>query len=188
MEDPDQIALAEIRRGNPRRFGEIVDRHKDRAMTLAVRLLHERREAEEAVQDAFLKAFRSLDRFRGDAAFGTWFYKILYNVCLSRLRRAAPLTVEFDEAGEQLPADEDPAVDELVGQADMRDLLAGEMSRLPAHFRTALTLFYVQEMRYEEIAATMDIPLGSVKTYLFRGKQHLRRLLQHRLRSEVRVV
>ncbi len=93
MEELDQKALAEVRRGNHRRYGEIVDRHKDRAMTLALRMLHERREAEEAVQDAFLKAYRNLDGFRGDAAFGTWFYKILYNVCLSRLRHTAAPTV-----------------------------------------------------------------------------------------------
>ena len=157
-------------------------------MTLAVRLLHDRREAEEAVQDAFLKAFRSLDQFRGDATFGTWFYRILYNLCLSRLRRSIPLTVDIDEAGGEVLVDADPAVDELVGQSGIQELLAEELGRLPEHFRTALTLFYVQEMRYEEIAATMDIPLGSVKTYLFRGKQHLRRGLQQRLRSEVRAV
>ncbi len=157
-------------------------------MTLAVRLLHEHREAEEAVQDAFLKAYRSLDQFRGEAAFGTWFYRILYNICLSRLRRSAPPTVDIDDAGAEALADDDPAVDEVVGRADMHELLADALERLPEHFRTALTLFYVQEMRYEEIAATMDVPLGSVKTYLFRGKQHLRRLLQQRLRSEVRAV
>lgn len=157
-------------------------------MTLAVRMLHERREAEEAVQDAFLKAYRNLDQFRGDAAFGTWFYKILYNVCLSRLRRSAAPTVDIDEAGGEAVADPDPAVDELVGQTDIREILAEELGRLPAHFRTALTLFYVQEMRYEEIAAIMDVPLGSVKTYLFRGKQHLRKSLAQRLRAEVRAV
>ena len=157
-------------------------------MTLAVRLLGDRREAEEAVQDAFVKAFRSLDRFRGDASFGTWFYRILYNSCISRMRRlrSAPDLVELEGAEEQDSGA--MAVDDAVGRADMQEILAQEMAGLPERSRAALTLFYVEEMKYEEIAAVMQLPMGTIKTHLFRGKQELRRRLEGRLRSEARVV
>ncbi len=159
-------------------------------MTLAVRLLQDRSDAEEAVQDAFVQAFRSLEQFRGDSAFSTWFYRILYNRCMSRRRRrrGAPDTIAFADGEDGDWPDDSPAVDDEVGRSDFQDFVAGELERLPEHFRTALTLFYVQEMKYEEIAATMQVPLGSVKTYLFRGKQQLRRRLQKRLQAEVRTV
>ncbi len=95
----DAEIIDEVRAGNSRSYAFLVDRHKDRALTLALRLVGARHEAEELVQDAFLKAFRNLGRFRGEARFGTWFYRILYNLCMTRLRRrsTAPQMLEIGD-------------------------------------------------------------------------------------------
>ncbi len=83
----DEQLIERIQQGEIRCFADLVDRHKDRALTVAVRLLRRREDAEEAVQDAFVRAFRGLAEFRGESRFSTWFYRILYNICLTRLRR-----------------------------------------------------------------------------------------------------
>ncbi len=167
----------------------LVDRHKDRAVTLAVRLVGARDEAEELVQDSFLRAFRSLDTFRGDAKFSTWFYRILYNVCMTRVRRRRPLPVldpcadPANGAGEL--ADVEPGVLEKLESEEVREIILEEMLRLPEVFRAALTLFYVQDLRYDEMTLVLQIPLGTVKTNLSRGRTLLRARVLERMKDEV---
>ncbi len=145
-----------------------------------MRLLDDRREAEEAIQDAFVKVYRNIDQFRGESTFHTWFYRILYNECVSRLRRTrnAPVMVPAIDDDDLGAVDDDASTDMQAMTADMQKIIAGEFVKLSAHYRTALTLFFLQEMRYEEIAQVMNVPVGTVKSYLFRGKQILRRRLE----------
>src|SRR5260221_905324 len=81
----DNEIIEIVRKGEKRRYAHLVDRYKDKAFTLALRMLKDRQDAEEVVQDAFVRAYNSLDKFQGTAKFGTWFYRILYNVCLTKL-------------------------------------------------------------------------------------------------------
>ena len=189
MIDPDREILDSVRAGNSRRFSVLVDRHKDRAMTLAVRLVGARDEAEELVQDSFLRAFRSLDTFRGDARFSTWFYRILYNVCMTRIQRRRPLSTQEPPAdpanGAREWADTEPDILERLESEEVRQMLMEEMLRLPEAFRAALTLFYVQDLRYDEITLVLQIPLGTVKTNLSRGRALLRERVLERMKDEV---
>ena len=189
MIDPDREILDSVRAGNSRRFSVLVDRHKDRAMTLAVRLVGARDEAEELVQDSFLRAFRSLDTFRGDARFSTWFYRILYNVCMTRIQRRRPLSTQEPAAdpanGAREWADTEPDILERLESEEVRQMLMEEMLRLPEAFRAALTLFYVQDLRYDEITLVLQIPLGTVKTNLSRGRALLRERVLERMKDEV---
>jgi RNA polymerase sigma-70 factor (ECF subfamily) len=168
-----------------------VDRHKDRALTVAVRMLRHREDAEEAVQDAFVRAFRGLAGFRGDARFSTWFYRVLYNTCLTRLRRGqAGVTVSTDDPDvhEPVAAVVDEG-DDPLDQLDInetRAIIAEEMARLPERFRMPVTLFYVNDMSYEEIAAVLESPIGTVKTNLFRGRVALRDQVRARFAEGVR--
>jgi len=181
----DEQLIERIQQGETRCFADLVDRHKDRALTVAVRLLRRREDAEEAVQDAFVRAFRGLAEFRGESKFSTWFYRILYNICLTRLRRGqvgqaghVGMTVSIDDPDAANPAaavadeGEDP-LDQLDIN-ETRAIVAEEMARLPERFRLPVTLFYVNDMSYEEIAAVLDAPIGTVKTNLFRGRVALR--------------
>jgi RNA polymerase sigma-70 factor (ECF subfamily) len=187
--DSDREIIDAIRAGNSRRFSVLVDRHKDRAMTLAVRLVGERNEAEELVQDSFLRAFRGLDTFRGDAKFSTWFYRILYNVCMTRVRRRRVLPGEDTCEGPAYDgaawADAEPGSQERLETDEVRDILHEEILRLPEAFRAALTLFYVQELKYEEMSLVLQIPLGTVKTNLSRGRTLLRERVLERMKDEV---
>jgi len=179
--DPDRQTIQEIRNGQERRFAVLVDRHKDRALTLAVRIVGNREEAEEVVQDSFLRAFRSLDTFRGDSRFGTWFHRIVYNVCMTRvIRRREGDGMAGEGAAEELPEElaapeEETDLLKKLEDAELQALLCKAIARLPEKQKTAITLFYVQEMTYEEIAGVIGQPIGSVKTYLFRGREALRR-------------
>jgi RNA polymerase sigma factor (sigma-70 family) len=165
--DADQMILEEIRRGNPRRFAVLIDRHKDRAMTLAVRLLGRREEAEELVQDSFLRAFRNLESFRGEARFSTWFYRILYNTCMTAVLRRKQRELSWEEEGEEPPAPEegsDPL--RLLEEGETQAILREELARLPEQYRSAVTLFYVQEMSYEETRASADRKGGGMNNHI----------------------
>lgn len=154
-----------------------------------MRILGERQDAEEAVQDAFVKVHLNISQFRGDSTFHTWFYRILYNECISRIRRRrnSPLLMSAEEHDEISIPDDDASADGQVLASDIQELLQIEFEKLAEHYRTALTLFYLQELRYEEIAGVMDVPVGTVKSYLFRGKQLLRKSLEGYGQREVEV-
>jgi RNA polymerase sigma-70 factor (ECF subfamily) len=188
----DAEIIDDVRAGNTRSYASLVDRHKDRAFTLAQRLVGDRLEAEELVQDAFINAYRNLGQFRGEARFGTWFYRILYNLCMTRLRRrsASPPMLEMtdDTARNAIPVEDDAlSFDETLENNDLVRFLSLEVEALPPQYRSAVTLYYVQEMSYEEIAGIMEIPLGTVKTCLFRGRNLLKKRISTRLKKEVKV-
>lgn len=187
MSRSDNSIIENILEGETRAYATIIDRYKDQALTLSVRLLGNRADAEEAVQDAFVRAFRSLDQFRGDAKFSTWFYRIVYNTCLTRLsrRRAAPLSLDDEEhlSDSQLWDDAIPSPIEELEAAELRNAVREGLARLPVKYRSALTLFYLEEMSYEEIAAILEQPIGTVKTLLFRGRNLLRDRLTTRLQG-----
>ncbi len=189
----DEQLIERIQQGEIRCFADLVDRHKDRALTVAVRLLRRREDAEEAVQDAFVRAFRGLAEFRGESRFSTWFYRILYNICLTRLRRGPAGQVRMTVSIDDPDADEPAAAvvdegDDPLDQLDInetRAIIAEEMARLPERFRLPVTLFYVNDMSYEEIAAVLDAPIGTVKTNLFRGRVALREQVRARFAEGV---
>jgi len=184
----DQI-IAAIRSGNARAYAVLVDRYKDRALSLAVRLVGDHDEAEELVQDAFVNAYRKLDQFRGDARFGTWLHRILYNLCMTRVARRKERMASLDSLEENpagmLHEDKGPSIQEMVEENELVALLSDEINRLPETLKAPLLLFYVDELRYEEVAEVMNLPMGTVKTYLHRGRNLLRQRMQAKLRNEV---
>jgi RNA polymerase sigma-70 factor (ECF subfamily) len=169
-----------IRRGNLRDFSLLVDRYQDRAFTLAARVLGDPASAEEAVQDAFLKAYRGIATFRGDAAFGTWFYRIVYNCCLTRARRRTPERTSLDDEDAAEPVSEDPGADQRLEEQETAALVNEILGELPAPWRAVVTLFYIEELKYEQIAEILGIPLGTVKTHLFRARARMKKLIAER--------
>lgn len=188
--DDEKTILERVRAGDRRAFGQLIDLHKDGAFTLALRILASREEAEETVQDAFLRAHRGLAEFRGESRFGTWLYRIVFNLSMTRVkRRRAPA-----ESLDALPAEPADIVRETDGtgilerleRQEAADLLAQGLAKLPEHYRVAVELFYLQEQSYEEIATIMAIPMGTVKTYLFRARARLKVLLADAVNEDVR--
>lgn len=193
LKDTDREIVDSVRAGNTRSYAVLVDRHKNRAMTLAMRLIRSREEAEEIVQDAFLRAYRNLEQFRGEAKFSTWFYRILYNLCMTRVlrRKETLVTIEVDDRRMQDIAvvdEEVISVLEHIEQQELSTIVTSEIEDLPVKFKTLVTLFYVQEMSYEEISAVLKMPLGTLKTNLFRARNILRRRVLLRMKDEVKVI
>jgi len=188
--DPEHETIRRIVGGDSRQFGVLVDRYKDRAFALASRLLGSREEAEEAVQDAFVKAFHRLADFRGDSRFGTWYYRILYNTCMTRVSRRPAGSLSLDDLtsndGELTVESDEPDRLEVISSNERREILGEELQKLPQKFQAVLTLFYLQEQRYEEIAAILEIPLNTVKSHLFRARGLLRKRIQDRYNEGMR--
>src|SRR5690349_17580757 len=165
----DQDLLTRHVEGDPDAFGELVRRHRDRLWAVALRTLGDREEAADALQDALISAFRSADRFRGDAAVTTWLHRIVVNACLDRIRRrqtrpAVPLA--DNEPGAVPAVDSDTALD-----------VRAALVRLPAEQRIAIVLVDVQGYSVAEAAAMLQVPEGTVKSRCARGRARLAALL-----------
>jgi RNA polymerase sigma-70 factor, ECF subfamily len=160
-------------RGHPDAFATLVERYERAVYHLAYRTLQDVEEARDATQEAFFKAFRSLRTFKHGAKFSTWIFAITYHGCCDRLNRRKRYS------GEELPdrADSGPGPEQQVIALDEASRLRAAIEALPEKYRTVVTLFHLQGKQYEEIAKVLDLPMGTVKTHLFRAKEQLRRLL-----------
>jgi RNA polymerase sigma-70 factor (ECF subfamily) len=184
MPSADEKVIRRILAGEKRAFGELVDRHKDRAMTLAFRMLKNREDAEEALQDAFVRAFHALPRFEWKSRFSTWLYRIVYNVCATALsKRVAGGHLSIDEIAEpklDVPSEDAPPDAEYESR-EFQEIVRDEIDKMPEKYTGILTLFLVNDMSYDEIADVTDLPLGTVKVRLFRGRLLLRDAVTKRL-------
>ena len=164
----DEIRALLLGRRFVEAFELAISTYGDRMLGLAISILGDRAEAEDAVQDVMVRIWRALPQFRGDASLSTWVYAITRNRCLTVLkqrRREEPLSLDEPasrQAAENVAAAQPPT-------ADVWTLL----TRLPLQYRQVLTLFYAEERSYEEIARALDMPLGTVKTHIHRGRKLL---------------
>ena len=185
MPRTDREIIGQILNGEKRQYALLVARYQDRAFSLAVRMLKNREEAEEASQDAFVRAFNALGSFQGTAAFGTWLYRIVYNVCLTRLgRRTKGLQLdEYSEESEAVNPESDDTL-KLLEVDDLATHVKKGIDMLPAKYSSILAMFYLQELSYEEICEVTGLPLGTVKVQLFRARANLQKQLREELRDE----
>lgn len=183
MAQSDSEIIAEIHRGRRHRYAELVNRYKDLAMTLAIRMLRNRQDAEECVQDAFVRAYNALGGFEGRSGFGTWLYRIVYNVCLSRIERGKSNfdRVDFDDQLEAFHSTEHSSDIEMSDLIQHVTRIAGS---LPSKYATIISLFYLQGLSHEEICEVTKLPVGTVKTHLFRARRLLQKGLMRELQAE----
>jgi RNA polymerase sigma-70 factor (ECF subfamily) len=176
--------------GDVRAFADLVNRHKARAMTLAMRILKNREDAEEALQDAFMRVYRSLPSFEWKSGFSTWFYRIVYNVCVSAVERrinAHIISLNYEDETEitiDIASDELPSDLRLESDEFFR-IVQEEVEKLPIVYGSTFTLFVIQEMSYEEIAKVVNSPIGTVKARLFRARAALRTAIARRIDRSV---
>jgi RNA polymerase sigma-70 factor (ECF subfamily) len=145
-------------------------------------MLKRREDAEEALQDAFIRAYNALDKFGGASKFSTWFYRILYNVCLTRIGKKNETFQVVDYSDEESYGEQESMYGEL--DYETRELAAQVkkiIEIMPEKYCAILTMFYLQEMSHQEICEVTNLPLGTVKTHLFRA----RAILQERLFKEL---
>lgn len=150
-----------------------------------MRMLKNREDAEEAIQDAFVRAFNALPRFEWKSSFSTWFYRIVYNVCATQLsRRGGDLRVSMDTGEDEnalgIPSPE-PLPDIQFESHETEQIVLSEVEKLPSLYGAVCALFFVQDMSYDQIAEVTGLPLGTVKVRLFRGRVMLRLAVANRL-------
>ena len=176
MKESDAELVAQARRGDEAAFEQLVLRHQRYVFNLAYRVLGDYAEAEDVTQEAFVRVWRGLSSFRGQARFTTWLYRIVHNLCLNRLP-GLQRELLHTEPLEEVLADPGPSPADLFAVREQMVFLHAQLDRLPEKYRLVLTLRYLQHLSYDEIAAALEMPMGTVKTHIHRA----RRLLRERL-------
>jgi RNA polymerase sigma-70 factor (ECF subfamily) len=180
----DEELVARVQAGDQSAYAVLVERYSDYAFTIAIRIIGDEDDAADVAQEAFVRAYKAIGGFRGDSKFSSWLYRIVANRALTHLRRKKrrPWTVDID-LGAHIEADaltrnsrDDPG--RRVLDEEFRRAMRGAVSRLPVQYRTVITLFYLEERSYKEVAETLGIPMGTLKTHLHRGRAMLRDILK----------
>jgi RNA polymerase sigma-70 factor (ECF subfamily) len=172
----DEDLVRRYLEGDIQAFGTLVERHERRVYNLALRMTGREEDAKDATQDAFLSALRKLTGFRGEAAFTTWMHRVTVNACydLLRKRQRTPLLHEREDDGAPRP---EPAAPDHAEAVELSIDVRRALQSVPEDFRAVLILCDVQDLAYEDAAAALEIPVGTVKSRLHRGRVALARAL-----------
>ena len=190
LPDADVVALAQ--QGREAAYRELLRRYERPVLSLVFRMVHDRTIAEDLAQDTFIKVLNNLDRYRPEFKFSSWLFKIANNVAIDHLRKRQLNTVSIDgspHAGTpaevaatsiELADPSESALEEMEAK-ELGSSIERAIAKLRPEYRSCILLRHVEGRSYEEIAATLDLPLGTVKTFIHRARHQLRELL-----SEVR--
>jgi RNA polymerase sigma-70 factor (ECF subfamily) len=182
----DTRLIAACRSGKTEAFGVLVRRYQDRLYPTVFRLTGCAEDALDLLQEAFLRAFEKLDRFNGESSFYTWVYRIAVNLALSDLRKRRPSSravCMVDPPDSR--ADEDPSV--MLERAERDERIQRALATLAPDHRTIVVMKEFDDLRYEEIAAMLDIPVGTVRSRLHRARCELRERLRDLMDDDVAV-
>jgi RNA polymerase sigma-70 factor, ECF subfamily len=183
--DPDRELVDEARQGNQEAFADLVRRYEVRVFNLARMSTGNDADAEDVAQEVFVRVFRGLGGYRGDSTFRTWLYRVAVNVI--RTYRTRPSLFGRFRRVEPDGADGANEMDGLAGPGNLEDSVAYRnaidhaLGRLPADLRTAVTLRDIDGLEYKEIAAVLDVPIGTVMSRISRARERLRPILAEAL-------
>ena len=189
--ETDQQLVARVQKGDARAFDMLVLKYQHKIFGLISRYVHDADEVQDVAQEAFIKAYRTLPRFRGDSAFYTWLYRIAINTAknhlVSRSRRPPGTDVDVDDAeyyegGGALRDIENPE-NALFG-AELKAVVEQAIGDLPDDLRTAVTLREFDGLSYEDIADIMDCPVGTVRSRIFRAREAIDNRVREQLEGE----
>ncbi|MGB7875779.1 MAG: sigma-70 family RNA polymerase sigma factor [Anaerolineales bacterium] len=182
MPDTESALIENAQKGDQDAFAELVNEHQRYVYNLALRILRDENEALDLAQETFVRAWSALPNFRGQSRFRTWLYRIATNLCYNRL---PTLRRSLNELGEEIveelsnpdPRSVNPAY--KLEKQELREYLFQAVDNLDEKYRLLIALRYQDELSYDEIASTLNLPLGTVKTGLFRAKARLRSALEN---------
>jgi RNA polymerase sigma-70 factor (ECF subfamily) len=188
LDDPQLVELC--RQGDDSAFDVLVVRHQDRLFHSLVSILKSRDDALDIAQSALLQAHRKLDTFRGDSAFYSWLYRIAVNLALSWLRKQKSEPVSIDalreESGFEVVAeDRDGQPLASVLRDEHRRVVRETLAELPEEFRTVLVMKEFEGLRYDEIASLTEVPIGTVRSRIHRGRGELAQRLKRKLGDQI---
>jgi len=175
---PDEAQLLwRLWRGDAQAFSEVVDLYKGMVLNLAARMTGSSDSAEDVAQEVFMRVWKNVSQFRGECKLSTWIYRIAVNLCIAEGKTARgrseflPIDDPVVAAQPQMRAESD---NEYAEEVVLKERVQVLMTQMPEHYRTAVTLYYLKDLSYQEISEIMQVPMGTVKSYLFRGKAWLR--------------
>ena len=178
-EDDDGVLVSRVRQGDLEAYGELVRRYQGSVFGVCYRLLGDRQEAEDLAQDAFLRGYERLDTFDLAYPFGPWIRRVAANLCLNRLQRNRPETLDLDDETGWRGAPPGPTPESATERRQEAEVVRHAVLSLPPMYRAVIELRHYQEASYDEIASTLRLPLSDVKSHLYRA----RRLLARRLKG-----
>ena len=184
-EQSDLALVERVQRGDRRAFDVLVLRYQQKVLKLIMRYVRDTMEAEDIAQEAFIKAYRALPSFRGDSAFYTWLYRIAINTAKNSLVSTKRRPIDYDldlqdpeQYALQARLTDGETPEHLVLTDEIRETVNGAMAELPEDLRTAIVLREIDGLSYEEIAASMDCPVGTVRSRIFRAREAIDRKLR----------
>lgn len=178
MESDEHELIERCRSGDDTAFAELVSRYKDLVYGLIYRMIPDKSAVDDLAQDVFLKVHRGLPYFRGEARLSTWIYRIVQNACVQSQTDRRQTVPVVEPRPDAKPRPEHGSLDAAFGALETRDRLDKAMSQLPANYRLLIAAHYLRGVQYEALAEALNIPLGTVKTHLYRAKRRLRELLE----------
>jgi RNA polymerase sigma-70 factor (ECF subfamily) len=183
--ESDLSLVERVQRGEKSAFDVLVLRYQHKVLKLVMRYIRDSMEAEDVAQDAFIKAYRALPGFRGDSAFYTWLYRIAINTAKNALvsskRRPIDYSMDLQDPDQfelQARMKDEETPEHLVLTEEIRETVNGAMAELPEDLKTAIVLREIDGLSYEEIAAAMDCPVGTVRSRIFRAREAIDRKLR----------
>jgi RNA polymerase sigma-70 factor, ECF subfamily len=190
IQSTDHDLVTYARSGSERAYRELLDRYQRPVFSLVYRMVRDRELAEDLAQETFVKVFNNLGSYNPRYKFSSWIFKIASNLAIDTLRRKEPRMVSLDGAPDARTADEvessritiassDENPEERLESKQLGEEIEGAIAGLRPEYRTAILLRHVEGRPYEEIAEIMEIPLGTVKTYIHRARSELRETLSH---------
>jgi RNA polymerase sigma-70 factor, ECF subfamily len=177
MHPDDAQLLWRLWRGDESAFAELVEQYKEMVLNLAARMTGNPDNAEDMAQEVFLRVWKAVPKFRGECKLSTWIYRITINLCVAEKKtarsRSAFVAVD-DPANSGIPQLRTESDNIYAEEVVLKERLVPLLAQMPDYYRTAISLYYLKDMSYQEIADIMSVPIGTVKSYLFRGKAWLR--------------
>jgi RNA polymerase sigma-70 factor, ECF subfamily len=178
MQFDERELIERCRSGDDTAFAELVDRYKDLVYGLIYRMVRDRGLADDLAQDVFLKVHRGLPYFRGEARLSTWIFRIVQNVCVQTRTGRRPDVSLDDGQDTDRPPRQFGSEDQSFAAIEDRDRLDKALAQLPPNYRMLVVAHYMRGVQYESLAEALNLPLGTVKTHLYRAKRRLRELLE----------
>ncbi|MRX72152.1 RNA polymerase sigma factor SigW [Bacillus lacus] len=185
METIVKNRIKQVKKGDQNAFAEIVDLYKDKIYQLCYRMLGNSHEAEDIAQEAFIRAYMNIHTYDMDRKFSTWLYRIATNLSIDRIRKKKPdYYLDAEVAGtegltmySQIASDTELPEDQ-VETMELQETIQREILKLPDKYRSVIVLKYIDELSLIEISQILDLPIGTVKTRIHRGREALRKQLK----------
>jgi len=169
----DKELIAQIQGGNTNAFRFLVNQHRKLVWHMVLRMVRQHEDAEDICQEVFIRVFKSMAKYRGDSKLSTWIAAIAYNTCLDHLRKKGKeFVMHTDTLPETPTGSTSPSTPwEELQRSEVKTIVHGIIENLPLHYRTVITLFYLEEFSLQEIESITAMQEGTIKSYLHRGRK-----------------